>query len=248
MYISPFESFYIIYYLYSSFFIVSNLSIFLITIVIYIYILFLILKYTSYFWSFNPFKQYLKRTYELSYNFINEQLPIEGKKYMKYMEYLFFIILFSNILGFFPYSVALTSQISFIFVISLTSFLAMQYIAIERFSATAFRFFLPPGIPTVLSIFIVNIELISYVFRVISLSVRILANIVAGHLLCKIIGIFVYIIYNESANLFFIISIFPAVIIFALCFLELFVCFLQAYVFVILCCMYLRDVLTIYLH
>lgn len=248
MYLSPFESFYIIYYLYSSFFIISNLSLFICIIVIYVYILFFILKYTSRFWSFNPLKYYVTQIYELSYSFINEQLPIEGKRYIKYMEYLFFIVLFSNILGFFPYSVALTSQICFIFVISLTSFLGMQYIALERFRLTAFRFFLPPGIPTILSIFIVNIELISYIFRVISLSVRILANIVAGHLLCKIIGIFVYIIYNESVNIFFVISAIPGIIIFALCFLELFVCFLQAYVFVILCCMYLRDVLTIYLH
>lgn len=221
---------------------------FFMMIVAYIYIFFLVLKYTSNFWSFNPFRQFVKQIYELSYNFINEQLPTEGKRYLKYMEYLFFIILFSNVLGFFPYSVALTSQISFIFVVSLTSFLAMQYIAVERFRSTVFRFFLPPGIPTILSIFIVNIELISYLFRVVSLSVRILANIVAGHLLCKIIGIFVYIIYNESHNILFIVSILPAIIILVLCFLELFVCFLQAYVFVILCCMYMRDVLTVYLH
>lgn len=248
MYLSPFESFYIVYYIYSSFLIVSNLFIFLILIAYCIYTLFNLLKYTISFYSYNPINYYLKELYKLTYNFVNEQLPIEGKKYVIYMEYLFFIILFSNILGFFPYSVALTSQICFIFVISLTSFLAMQYIAIEIYNLSAFRFFLPPNIPTILSIFIVNVEIISYLFRVISLSVRILANIVAGHLLCKIIGIFVFSIYNESNNIFFIFSILPAMVILILCFLELFVCLLQAYVFVILCCMYLKDVLTIYLH
>jgi len=248
MYNSPFEPFYILYYFYSSSLVISNLFVFTIVVVIFIYLLFFAIKYISCSNTFNILEYYTKTLYELSYNFINEQLPIEGKRYILYMEYLFFIILFSNVLGFFPYSVALTSQICFIFIISLTSFLGMQYIAGEIYKSTAFRFFLPPGIPTVLSIFIVNVEIISYIFRVISLSVRILANIVAGHLLCKIIGIFVFAIYNDTNNILFILSIIPAAVIFALCFLELFVCFLQAYVFVILCCMYLRDVLTIYLH
>lgn len=245
---TPFESFLILFYTYSSYFILSNLSVYLIVILLVIYLVLSISKYVSSVISINHFKIFVKRLYQSVYNLISEQLPSEGKRYIPFMEYLFLFIFACNVLGFFPYSVALTSQICLIFTVAFMAFLGMQYIGIELYNSKAFRFFLPPGIPTILSIFIVNVEIISYVFRVISLSVRILANIVAGHLLCKIIGIFAYSIYNDGESLLFAASIIPCVVIIALCFLELFVCFLQAYVFIILCCMYLRDVLTIYLH
>lgn len=145
MYLSPFESFYILYYLYSSSLVISNLFIFTIVIVMFVYLLFFIIKFISCSQSFSVLKYYTKELYELTYNFINEQLPVEGRRYTLYMEYLFFIILFSNVLGFFPYSVALTSQICFIFIIALSSFLGMQYIALEIYKSTAFRFFFTTG-------------------------------------------------------------------------------------------------------
>lgn len=246
--ITPFEPFYIFFYTYSSYFTFSNLSFFLVVILMCIYLVFFISKYSNYLLRFNQFKYFAKEIYKATYSIINEQLPREGKRYIPFMQHLFFVICSFNIFGFYPYSVALTSQVCLIFVISLAVFLGLQYIALELYNSMAFRFFLPPDIPSSLSIFIINVELISYIFRVISLSVRILANIIAGHLLCLIIGIFVLSIYSESNNILFLASFIPGLVIVALCFLELFVCFLQAYVFVILCCMYLRDVLTIYLH
>ncbi len=245
---TPFESFYIFFYTYSSFFIFSNLSFFLLLIVVIIYSLFLVLKFVYCLISFDQFKCLIIELYKLSYNIINEQLPTEGRRYIPIIKYLFFFIFSCNLYGFYPYSVALTSQVCLVFIITLIMFLGMQYISIEIYKTHAFRFFLPPNIPSTLSIFIINVEIISYIFRVISLSVRILANIVAGHLLCKIIGIFVLSLYCDNGNILFLSSILPSIVIIALCFLELFVCFLQAYVFIILCCMYLRDVLTIYLH
>lgn len=245
---TPFESFYIFFYIHSSYFTFSNLSFFIIITVAIIYTLFYITTFASHFINFDQFKYFTSELYSLTYNIINEQLPKEGKRYMPLMNYLFILIICFNLFGFFPYSVALTSQICLIFVVSFTMFFAMQYIAIELFKAQAFKFFLPPDIPSGLSIFIINVELISYIFRVVSLSVRILANIIAGHLLCTIIGIFVLSIYSDNGNILFLASLIPGVVIVALCFLELFVCILQAYVFIILCCMYLRDVLTIYLH
>lgn len=248
MLFTPFESFYIFFYTYSSFFTFSNLSFFLTVIIIIIYLLFFIVRFVYCIIFFDQFKHFIKELYKISYNIINEQLPEEGQRYVPAIKYLFFFICSCNLYGFYPYSVALMSQVCLVFVVAFTMFLGMQYISIEIYKIHSFKFFLPPSIPTLLSIFIVNIEIISYIFRVISLSVRILANIVAGHLLCKIIGMFVLSIYNDNGNILFLASIMPGAIIIVLCFLELFVCFLQAYVFIILCCMYLRDVLTIYLH
>lgn len=248
MLITPFESFYIFFYTYSGFFTFSNLSLFLVLTIAIIYLLFNTVAFVSDLIKFNPFKYFIKWLYILTYSIINEQLPKEGKRFVPLMNFLFILIICFNLFGFFPYSVALTSQICLVFIISFTMFFAMQYIAIELYKSHAFKFFLPPDIPSILSIFIVNVELITYIFRVISLSVRILANIIAGHLLCTIIGIFVLSIYSDGGNVLFLASVVPGIVIVALCFLELFVCVLQAYVFIILCCMYLRDVLTIYLH
>jgi len=245
---TPFEPFFVFFYNYPSYLTFSNLSLFLILVILFMHSIFFVTKYGKCLFAFNQFKYWTKEIYKLSYYIIDEQLPKEGKRYISFLQYLFFTICLFNLLGFYPYSVALTSQACLIFIISLAAFIGMQYIAVELYNSAAMRFFLPSGIPSILSIFIINVELISYVFRVISLSVRILANIIAGHLLCIIIGIFVLAIYSQNDSILFLASIVPGIVIIALCFLELFVCFLQAYVFVILCCMYLRDVLTIYLH
>lgn len=165
--------------------------------------------------------------------------------YFPYIFVIFFFVLQSNFIGMIPYSFTLTSSLMITFSLALGTFIGLNIIGllIHKFSFLAL--FLPPGTPTVIAPFIVCIEFISYIARVFSLSIRLFANMMAGHTLLKILAGFTWTMLSVG-GIWLLISIFPTIIIFIVTILELAVAFLQTYVFTVLLCLYLRDVTSLH--
>lgn len=186
---------------------------------------------------------------EMLYEFVNslvqEQLGTAAKKYVSIVLTTWLYILTANLLGLIPFSFATTSQLIVAFGLSFSLFIGVTLIGIIKHKLHFLSFFLPSGAPIALAPLLVVIELISYVFRPISLGVRLFANITAGHSLLAIIAGFAWSI-GSAGNLFAIVSIIPVVVIIAIYGLELAVAFLQAYVFGVLLCIYLKDAIELH--
>ena len=180
----------------------------------------------------------LQAVAELGYEFIagmvRDNVGDAGKKYFPFVLTLFVFILFCNVLGLVPYSFTPTSHIIVTFAMAATVFIGVTFIGFARHGAHFVSFFVPKGVPFVLLLLLVPIEIISYFVRPFSLSIRLFANMLAGHTMLKVFGGFVVMlgIYAGWAPLAFIV-VFTG--------LELLIAFLQAYVFAILTCLYLND-------
>ncbi len=179
---------------------------------------------------------------ELSYEFIatliKETIGSDGRKYFPIIFTLFMFILFANLLGMVPFSFTVTSQIIVTFALAAVVFVGVTALAIARHGIRFFTFFVPPGAPIWMWPLLIPIEVISYLSRPISLSVRLFANMLAGHTLLKVIAGFVF-----ALNVF---GILPLALLVALTGLEILIAFLQAYVFTILTCLYIKDALHLH--
>jgi F-type H+-transporting ATPase subunit a len=186
----------------------------------------------------------VESTYEFISNMIGDNIGKEGMKYFSFVFTLFLFILIGNLLGMMPYSFTWTSHIIVTFSIAFFIFIAVTIIAIFKHGIVKFlKFFAPSGVPKLMLLLLVPIEIISYLSRPISLSVRLFANMMAGHTLLKVIGGFVFVL---GANSFIIGGALPLAFLIALTGLEIVIAFLQAYVFAILTCLYIND--AIHLH
>ena len=175
---------------------------------------------------------------------IDDNIGKEGLRYFSFIFSLFMFILLGNLLGMLPYSFTWTSHIIVTFAISFFIFIAVTIIAIFKHGLIKFlKFFAPSGVPKLMLILLIPIEVISYLSRPISLSVRLFANMMAGHTLLKVIGGFVFVL---GANSFIVGGVLPLAFLVALTGLEIVIAFLQAYVFAILTCLYIND--AIHLH
>ncbi|MBM3509679.1 MAG: F0F1 ATP synthase subunit A [Alphaproteobacteria bacterium] len=181
---------------------------------------------------------------ELAYEFIAKLLSDsagrEARKYFPLVFSLFVFILFANLLGLIPYAFTTTSHIIVTFAMAGCVFIGVTILGFVKHGARFLGFFVPHGVPAVMLPLLVPIELISYLIRPITLSVRLFANMLAGHTLLKVLGGFIV------ALGFF--GILPWAFIVALYALELLVAFLQAYVFTILTCLYINDALHMHEH
>jgi ATP synthase subunit 6 len=164
---------------------------------------------------------------------------------------IFIFILFSNIVGIFPYTFTITGHLVVTFGIAFCIFLGLNIIGYRIHTSYLLSLLLPSGVPFAISSLLIIIEFISYNFRVISLSVRLFANIMAGHtLLAVIFGFNRFLLTIKTTNI--LVFIMPLIIlpclllVIALIGLEFGVAVIQAYVFTLLCTMYLHD--AKYLH
>ena len=180
---------------------------------------------------------------ELSYEFIagllKDTVGTEGRKYFPIIFTLFMFVLLGNLLGMVPYSFTFTSHIIVTFGMAFTIFIGVTILGFAKHGMHFFSFFAPPGTPVVMLPLLVPIEIISYLSRPISLSVRLFANMLAGHTLIKVIAGFIPV-------LGVIFGVLPLALVVALTGLEILIAFLQAYVFAILTCLYIND--AIHLH
>ena len=179
---------------------------------------------------------------ELSYEFIasliRDTIGAEGRKYFPFVFTAFMFILVGNLLGMMPYSFTFTSHIIVTFALAFFIFIGVTIIAIVKHGLHFFSFFLPPGTPWLMAPLLIPIEVISYLSRPISLSVRLFANMLAGHTLLKVIAGFV--------GLLGFAGVMPLALVTALTGLEILIAFLQAYVFAILTCLYINDALHLH--
>jgi len=180
---------------------------------------------------------------ELSYEFIagmvRDNVGNEGRRYFPFIFSLFMFILFGNLVGLAPYSFTFTSHIIVTFAMAAFVFLGVTIIGIVRHRLRFFSYFLPKGVPLIMAPLLIPIEIMSYLSRPVSLSIRLFANMMAGHTMMKVFAGFV-------VPLGILGGWAPLSIDVALTAFEFLVAFLQAYVFTILTCIYLHD--AIHLH
>ena len=162
----------------------------------------------------------------------------EGKKYFPIVFSIFVFVLIGNMIGMIPYSFTFTSHIIVTFILAAMVFLGVTILGLIKHKMHFFSFFVIPGLPIYMLPLLLPIEIISYLSRPISLSVRLFANMLAGHTLLKVFAGFV-------VSLGFA-GVFPLAFIVALTGLEILIAFLQAYVFAILTCLYINDALHLH--
>jgi F-type H+-transporting ATPase subunit a len=176
---------------------------------------------------------------ELSYlfvaNMVRDTVGSEGRRYFPLIFTLFLFVLCGNMLGMIPYGFTYTSHVIVTFTMASVIFVGVTAIGFIKHGIRFFGIFLPPGTPILMAPLAVPIEIISYFSRPISLSVRLFANMLAGHTLMKVFAGFIV-----SLGYF---GFVPFAFVFALTGLELLIAFLQAYVFTVLTCLYLHDAL-----
>ena len=177
--------------------------------------------------------------YEFIANMIRDNVGQEGRRFFPFIFTLFMFILFGNMLGLIPYSFTYTSHIIVTVTLALTVFLGITIVGIVRHGLRFFTFFMPQGAPIAMMPLMIPIEILSYLSRPVSLSIRLFANMMAGHTMMKVFAGFVVILglYGGWA---------PLLVDVALTGFEVLIAFLQAYVFTILTCLYLND--AIHLH
>ena len=176
--------------------------------------------------------------YEFIANMIRDNVGSAGKKFFPFIFSLFIFTLFGNILGMLPYGYTFTSQIAVTFFMAIVVFLGVTLIGLAKHGLHFFSLFFPHGAPLVTAPILIPIELVSYLSRPISLSVRLFANMTVGHVLLKVLAGFVV-----ALGIF---GVVPLAVLVAITALELLVALLQAYIFTILCCIYLNDALHLH--
>ena len=183
--------------------------------------------------------------YETILSMCTETIGEEGRKFFPFVFTLFFFILFGNLLGVFPYFFTFTSHIMVTLALSLLVFILVTVVGLREHGLHWFSYFVPQGIPVALAPLMVLIEVISYLSRIISLSVRLFANMMAGHVMLEVFGAFIVMLLAGGGLL-----LVPAALSFGvntiLIGFELLVATLQAYVFAVLTCIYLHD--AVHLH
>ena len=178
-------------------------------------------------------------SYEFVANLLRDTVGAEGRHYFPFVFTLFMFILFGNMLGMIPYSFTFTSHIIVTFAMALVVFFGVTILGFVKHGFHFVSFFVPPGVSVLLWPLMIPIEIISYLSRPISLSVRLFANLTAGHTMLKVFAGFV-------VSLGIVGGILPLAFVIALTGLEILIAFLQAYVFTILTCFYINDAINLH--
>ena len=183
--------------------------------------------------------------YQFVAGMIRENTGEYGKQYFPFIFTLFIVVLMGNVLGLIPYSFTYTSHIIVTAILAVAVFLAVTFFGFFNHGLHFLSLFSPPGIPLLLKFLIVPIELLSFLIRPVTLSVRLFANMMAGHLMLKVFAGFSTMLVAAGIG-GALMSLVPMVFNVALLMLELLVAVLQAYIFAILTSIYLKD--TVNLH
>ena len=177
--------------------------------------------------------------YDFISNMLRDNVGNEGRAYFPFVFSLLMFILFANVLGLLPGAFTVTSHIIVTFGMAAFIFLMVTLVGIVRHGFHFFTYFAPQGAPMWLMPLMIPIEIISYLIRPMTLSIRLFANMVAGHVMLAVIGSFAFALGIWAGWV-------PIAAVTALFGLELMIACLQAYVFAILTCIYLHD--AIHLH
>ncbi|MGB8313526.1 MAG: F0F1 ATP synthase subunit A [Aestuariivirga sp.] len=176
--------------------------------------------------------------YEIVDTMTHDVLHDNARTYFPFVLTLFTFILFANVLGLIPYAFTVTSHIVITLALALVVFIGATIIGFIRNGFGYLKIFVPSGVPALLLPLVVLIEIVSYFIRPMSLSIRLFANMMAGHMMLKVMAGFVVMLGLMAGWL-------PLAAMVGLMGLELLVAALQAYVFALLTCMYLNDAMHV---
>lgn len=214
---------------------IVNIGVFFFLLIITFFLFFFFLETRLFYINF--IQVIFENIYFFIIEILNQQVGDLGVKYLPFFFFIFIVIFLSNLIGMLPFSFTITAHLS------ITFFLAFSFnvgFIILGFYKNGYKFLLlfkPSGIPVAILPLIILIEIVSYLLRTFSLSIRLFANMMAGHCLLFVISSFVFTLLNTS-----VIYVIPIIFIyFAIFILEFAIAFLQAYVFTILLCIYLND-------
>lgn len=185
----------------------------------------------------NNWQTSLEQLYLFVFNLIKQQVGVKGYPYFPLKFTLFLFILFSNLLGMTLYSFTITSHAVITFSLAFVFFIGILIIGVMIQKVKFLYTFVPSGSPIYLLPFMVCIEIISYFSRPFSLAIRLFANLMSGHTLLAILANFTFIISKKNL----LIAMIPFILIVAIIGLEAMIAILQAYVFIVLLCIYLND-------
>ena len=187
----------------------------------------------------------LQSAAEISYEFVattvRSTAGSEGMRFFPFVFSIFMFVLALNMLGLIPYAFTVTSHIIITAALAITVFLTVLIYGLMRHGLHFFNLFVPKGVPVYILPLIVGIEILSFISRPISHSVRLFANMLAGHITLKVFAGFIILMGSALGTVGWVGGILPFAMIVILMALELLVAFLQAYVFAILTCIYLND-------
>ena len=187
----------------------------------------------------NKMQLIAEMAFEFVSKMISETAGKDARPYFPLILSLFLFVLVANLLGMLPYSFTVTSHIIVTFALAFFIFIGVTVVGFAKHGISYLKLFVPSGVPIFLLPLIIVIEVISYLSRPVSLSVRLFANMMAGHTMLKVFGGFVVSLGILGGWL-------PLGFAVALTGLELLVAFIQAYVFAILTCIYLNDALNLH--
>ncbi len=186
---------------------------------------------------------------EMCYDFISsmcsDQIGHEGRRFFPFIFTLFFFVLMGNLLGLLPFSFTYTSHIAVTFALAALVIVLVTAVSLRIHGWHFFTYFFPAGAPKLLAPLIIPVEIISYLSRPVSLSIRLFANMVAGHVMFDVFATFMVMLAGLG-TIGMVAAVGPLVLNVVLMGFELLVAFLQAYVFAILTCIYLHD--AVHLH
>lgn len=183
--------------------------------------------------------------YDFVRNMVHEQVGPEGRRFFPIVFTLFMFILLGNLLGLTPFAFTFTSHIVVTLTLAMIVFVLVTVVAISLHGKKFLSFFFPEGTPLWLAPIIIPVEIVSYLARPVSLSIRLFANMVAGHVLLMVFATFVVMLGGFGA-IGPLIAVLPLTVNVALMAFEVLIACLQAYVFAILTCIYLSD--AVHLH
>ena len=183
--------------------------------------------------------------YESISDMVRENAGPEGMKYFPLIFSVFFLVLLGNMLGMIPGSFTFTSHIIVTFAMAGALFTFITLLGLYLHGTHFIGRFLPPGVPLLMAPLIFLLEVISYFMRPITHSVRLFANMMAGHMVLKVFAYFALGLITSGSISLMVLGLIPLLVNVALIALEFFVAGLQAYIFTILTCVYLRDALVI---
>jgi F-type H+-transporting ATPase subunit a len=185
-------------------------------------------------------------TYEFVANMIRSVAGEDGLVFFPFVFTLFVFVLFSNFFGLLPGAFTVTSHIAVTFALACMVILIVIFTGFARHGIGFLKLFVP-DVPLLLLFLLVPIEVISFLIRPLSLSVRLFANMLAGHTMLKVFAGFV-VMLGGAGGVFAALSIAPMFLIVAITALEMLIAFLQAYVFAVLTCIYLNEALHLHEH
>ena len=194
----------------------------------------------SFFFVSSSWQNIVELIYDTVSQLLSDLISVRSEKYFPFISILFTYILFHNLIGLIPYTFTTTSHLIVTFSLSFSTFIGINILCFKKHNIHMFSLFLPANSTFFLALVLVPIEFVSYIFKPVSLGVRLFINLMAGHSLLKIIVGFSWsmLLIENFQSFGFIL---PLIILLVLMGLELGVALIQTYVFVTLICIYLNE-------